>query len=193
MPPGLIVLVIIVGISLLITVTSNWLRNQQRQIEAAAAEKRAKTRSTSGGGSSSPAGRPAAGDIDRFLEEINKLRQKPAAGSTTETATPTRKVEPVKPAKPLVSPAPVARRVEAAPVVSAAVPRFDELPVAPVVARILPSVTKVTPVATTPTQPPSAPPTPLARQFVGLLSNRSSVPLAVILQEVLGPPKCRRQ
>ena len=177
MPAGLIVLVIVVGISLLITVASNWLRSQQRQAEAQAADRRARNRSASTGG----AAKTGAGDIDRFLEEINKLRQKPV--SVEPAASP-------KKAKP----APVARRVDPPPVAQP-VPRFEELPVAPVVARPLAPPPPPAGASRPPVMKPAqeaAPATPFARQFVGLLGNPRSLPMVMVLQEVLGPPRCKR-
>ena len=184
MPPGLIVLVIVVGISLLITVASNWLRSQQRKVEANAADKRARAR-TAGG--ERPAVQAGAGDIDRFLEEINKLRQKQPAAEPAGRKP--RKAEPVRQAKP----APAARRAEpVAPPVAVPVSRLADLPVAPVVARPVPAAGASRPPVMKPAQE-AAPPTAFARQFAGLLTDPKSLPMMVLLQEVLGPPKCLRR
>ncbi len=189
MPPGLIVLVIVVGISLLITVASNWLRSQQRQLEVTAAEKRTKTRTASGGSSS--AGKAGAGDIDRFLEEINKLRQKPAGG-VEPASRPPRKAEPVRPAKPATprKAEPVAR-----PTIAAPLPRLEDLPVAPMVARPLSPPPMPAGASKPMVMKPAkeaAPPTAFNRQFAGLLTDPKSLPLVFLLQEILGPPKCKR-
>jgi hypothetical protein len=83
-----------------------------------------------------------------------------------------------------------------APVVAAPLPRLEDLPVAPVVARAAqlapPPPGASRPVAMKPAQP-AAPATPFARQFTGLLADPKSLPMAVVLQEVLGPPKCKRR
>jgi hypothetical protein len=42
-------------------------------------------------------------------------------------------------------------------------------------------------------RPRPQPKTPLARNLTGLLGSGQGVALAVVLQEVLGPPKCRKQ
>lgn len=34
--------------------------------------------------------------------------------------------------------------------------------------------------------------TPFGRQLVALLGNSQSLPMAVVLQEILGPPKCQQ-
>lgn len=179
MPPGLIVLVIVVGISLLITVASNWLRSQQRKAEANAADKRVRGRTASG---ERPASQAGAGDIDRFLEEINKLRQKPA-GAEPAGRKP-RKAEPVRQAKP----APAGRRGDPiAPPVS--VSRLDDLPV---VTRPAAPAGASRPPVMKPAQA-AAPPTAFARQFTSLLTDPKSLPMMVLLQEVLGPPKCKQR
>jgi hypothetical protein len=196
MGPGLIVLLIVVGISLLISVASNWLRSQQRQAEIAAAERRARNRSSSAPVSSSTAGKAGAGDIDRFLEEINKLRQKPAAAADPTASRPVAKK--AEPARPVAKAAPVARRADPVPPppppVITPLPRLEDLPVAPVVARPLPpppaSVARAA-VGTKVTRT-VAPQTPFGRQLVGLLADPKSVPMAVVLQEILGPPRCKR-
>ena len=191
MPRGMILLLIVVTISVLISVASGWLRSQQRKLEEQAAERRAKGRTASGGGSA--AVKTGASDIDRFLEEINKLRQKPAGGAEPASRPP-RKAEPVRKAQPA---APVARRAEpvASPILATSLPRLEDLPVAPVVSR----ASQLAPAPMGATKPivmlpgkPAAPPTPMARRFTSLLSDPKSVPLAVMLQEILGPPKCKR-
>lgn len=188
---GLILLAIVVGISILISVTSNWLRGQQRKLEEQAAERRSKSRTASGGGAA--AVKTGASDIDRFLDEINKLRQKPAA-TAEPAARPPRKAEPVRPARPVATPA--VRRADPLPppIIATPLPRLEDLPVAPVVAR----ATQLAPPPAGATKPiimmpgkPAPPPTPFARRFTGLLSDPKSVPLAVMLQEILGPPKSK--
>jgi hypothetical protein len=126
--------------------------------------------------------RGATNDIDRFLQEIDRLRRK-GDERTEPTERPAPK--PVPRARPTVQPTPRARPV---------VPIRD-LPTAPVVEVVAP--VPVLPSALQPPAPPRAaqverrtPPTVGA--VANLLRSRQSLAAAIVLQEVLGPPKCRR-
>jgi hypothetical protein len=168
---ALILLAIVATISILISVTSNWLRAQQRKLEEDAARRRAKSRPVT-----ASAGKAGASDIDRFLEEINKLRQKPVAEVAPKRAEP---VRPPVVARPLPPPPPPAPS------------RFEDRPAAAPVVVPPPPVAVARPVVAK-SSARTAPETPFGRQLAGLLSDPKSIPMAVVLTEILGPPKCRR-
>jgi hypothetical protein len=132
------------------------------------------------------------GEIDRFLQEIDKLRQK---GDSPV------KVAPVK-AVPVARALPKPARVEPPPFIPSTVtpsrsgPLLD-VPVAKVVAPAppprpapLPAATSTAPRVTIRSAP--GPTTRFGKDLAALLANKQSVPMAVVLQEILGPPKCRR-
>lgn len=203
MPNGLIVLLVIVGISVAISVLSNWLKSQQQTEQAKAAERRSTARRDP-----APEARPgkaAGSDIDRFLEEIDKLRKRSAADAGAPVAAkpvvakPTRQPaeqpkpkpkravgEPFAAAPPVMKPTAV---VPAVPVVSPR--RAEQLPVAPVVA----TPPRLPPAAVThPTVTPArtASKSEVATELAGLLKGKQGLQMAFVLQEVFGPPKCRR-
>lgn len=186
---GLFIFVAIVILSAIIGAVSQALKNQQQAEQARRAQARAANR---GGGG---AGRAGASDIDRFLEEIDKLRRKSASGERERERPPT---VPVARRAPRPAPAPVptvsprkprlseetARTFEvtAAPTRSAPLPRVEEPPPAPVVS--------ARPIGTPAPQPRAK--TEFAAQLGALLGSQQALPLAVVLQEVLGPPKSKR-
>ena len=161
-----------------------------------------------------PGPKTGGSDIDRFLQEIDKLR---GGGGK-----PAPKVA-LKPPPPPPKPAPQAKKVRlgdqaaptfkttAAPVAEARrkpapVSRDaagDELPVATVVgqeqARSSPITTAGVSVATiaTITRPTDAgfrsAKTAIASKITELLANPESAAVAVALNEILGPPKCKRR
>jgi hypothetical protein len=120
-------------------------------------------------------GRKPTGEIDKFLQGIDRLRRKSADESRAARPAPPPVVRPVpavtrvKPASRIEPPAPPPVVVQAAPVVGPAMPspRADRV----VAGR---------------------------RQLSGataafhLLRSPRTLASAVVLQEVLGPPKCRR-
>jgi hypothetical protein len=130
------------------------------------------------------------GEIDRFLQEIDKLRQK--ADSPVKVAP----VKAVPVARAVPKPTP---RVEPPPFVPSTVtpsrsgPLLD-VPVGKVVAPArpapLPASTSTAPRVTIRSAP--GPTTRFGKDLAALLANKQSVPMAVVLQEILGPPKCRR-
>jgi hypothetical protein len=161
--------------------------------------------------------RQADRDMDRFLAEIDRLRRKNAEGA----AEPPRAAAPAVPVarpsnRPAERPRPrVAELAEAqratadaqgftappaappSPIVPATgygTSPPEALPVATVV--VPPAATTGAPVATRVTKIAQRarpqPKTPLARNLTGLLGSGQGVALAVILQEVLGPPRCRK-
>jgi hypothetical protein len=214
MPNGLIVLLVIVGISVAISVLSNWLKSQQQTEQTKAAERRSTARRAPdpGPGPGPKPGKAAGTDIDRFLEEIDKLRKRSAGEPATAkpttarpviakparpaTAAPT--IEPKKPKRLVSDPPPVARPaaavVPAVPVVSSS--RAAELPVAPVVtapARLASLTQAGRPSVTAPPRArPIGPQSEFATQLSVLFQGKQALPLAVVLHEIFGPPRCRR-
>ncbi|MFO0849018.1 MAG: hypothetical protein U0871_10770 [Gemmataceae bacterium] len=206
MPNGLIVLLVIVGISVAISVLSNWLKSQQQTEQAKAAERRSTARRAP-----APEARPgkaAGSDIDRFLEEIDKLRKRSAAEASPGAPVVAKPVvaksarqtaEPAKPkpkrvvgepppfatVPPVVQPTAV---VPAVPVVSPK--RAEQLPVAPVVAA--PPRPAAAGSRPTGTASRTAPRSEVTTQLAGLLKGKQGLQMAVVLHEVFGPPKCRR-
>lgn len=151
-------------------------------------------------GSSNP-----SSDMDRFLQEIEKLRKRSAEGGDE----PRKQPKPVKTNKtvPTVAPVKRPRRQESIPKVAPS-KRIEELPTATVL-----------PVPSQPSQPafPTAAPspitdgmqqsgdapsvsrapkpvgsTPFGKNLLAMLGNKQSLPLAFVMQEVLGPPKCKQ-
>jgi hypothetical protein len=125
-----------------------------------------------------PARKPT-GDIDKFLEEIDRLRRKSAEEQG-------RVARPAPPPPPRVRPVTQAPRAKPALRVEPAVSLRPVAEAAPVLAATLPSPQAVRPA--TESRPPAGPVTAFH-----LLRSRRTLASAVILQEVLGPPKCRRR
>jgi hypothetical protein len=167
--------------------------------------------------------RQSSNDMDRFLAEIDRLRkrnteapgQQPVA--PTATARPTAKPQPDRPRPRVVAelaeaqprppePAPPYNAPQPAPAgfggayatsppaPTQPTPRPQDLPVATVV---VPTAATGTPGATRVTRlPQRARPvakTNLAHNLTGLLNSGQGIAMAVILQEVLGPPKCKKR
>jgi len=139
-------------------------------------------------------GRNPVGDIDRFLQEIDRLRQKTAEERGTA---PPPVVRAVPRARPVPVPTPSRQRPAARP----------PLVVEPlqVVQPISPRVPIVQPAArhgdTARTLVPSkagrmaasyAVDLPRVSEALNLLRSRQSAATAMVLNEILGPPKCRR-
>ena len=195
-----IIFLLIVVISAVIGAVSQVIKNVQQAPPP--------NRPRAGGGG----GRDGGGEIDRFLEEIDRLRRKKAQdsertdrGSRSESSEPPvaqpverRRNEPKRRRKPV----PEAKPVPVASVIPG--PRLEDLPVAPPVVHSdsgkVHQVREVKPLpigATDLSTPITdamrhAPKTDFARALGSMLSDPQSVPLAIVLQEVLGPPKCRR-
>lgn len=198
------------GVVLIISVTiglvARWLRNLQQNEEYRQAEARAKDRNESNSESSeSPRSAPksATAEMERFLDEINKLRNR----------TPGAPAQPRPVATPISSP-PVAEAalrsnaIETPPLMSPPVvtpptqlnetvtvvpysrsnPSLNPAVVKPVVAKPLP-VAKPVGVAE---QPDRRKKPELTQQLVQLIRSGNGPALAILLNEVLGKPKCKR-
>jgi hypothetical protein len=133
------------------------------------------------------------GEIDRFLQEIDKLRQK--ADSPGKPA-PVKAV-PVAKAVPKTAPRPEPSPFVPSTVTPSRSGPITGVPVAKVVAPASAAPSRSTP-AGGPSAPKvspqlgAAPATRFGKDLAALLANKQSVPMAVVLQEILGPPKCRR-
>ncbi|HEY3789247.1 MAG TPA: hypothetical protein VGL71_10345 [Urbifossiella sp.] len=155
-------------------------------------------------------------DMDRFLAEIDRLRRKNAEKNEPDAARPRPpKALPVarqssrgeKPKPKVVAEIiePQRRRVDTSAMAAPPAPvapgtlspdghtNPDELPVATVVgatsATGAPSATRVTKL---PTRARPTPRTNLAMNLTGLLNSGQGVAMAIILQEILGPPKSKK-
>jgi hypothetical protein len=70
--------------------------------------------------------------------------------------------------------------------------QVEELPVATVVTRTSSTGAPATRVTRLPERARPSPKTDLAKNLTGLLNSGQGIAMSVILQEVLGPPKCRK-
>ena len=137
--------------------------------------------------------RKPTGDIDRFLQEIDRLRRK-TAEEQGQTARPIPRVQAVPPPVPRVRPAPRVKPVlrpaevlaaESAPVVTpVSTPLAAEF-VAPA------QVTKPTGAAQVSRMELRQ--SPGVTAALHLLRSPRTLAAAVVLEEVLGPPKCKRR
>lgn len=209
----LIPLGIMVGLSILGWLTQKLKNSQDRKQVERDRERRANSPTVPVVTSS--AARPAAADLNRFMEEIDKLRQRGAPGAPPPPipqARPMPKAIPVVAAKKKIrlgESAPTTFETTAAPIQSRSMNPADDLPVAAVVSpTFAPPTIKPTsakggaPVVTAAVKAISGvtkykerntgATTPFGRQLVALLGNANSMPMAVVLQEILGPSKCQQ-
>lgn len=127
-----------------------------------------------------------AGEIDRFLEEVNRRRQ---SAERRPKPSPEAKSRPVR-----------QRSVPVAPAVRPEPRRPLTPPAEAVVAVAVPAALPVNNLqwpwqepGTVKRASPSAPPTNALEQVVALLRSPQSVSAAVILREILDAPLCRRR
>jgi len=136
-------------------------------------------------------------DLDRYIQAVEAQRQKPV---------PT--ARPVGRAKPVPTVQPARKKKQRTDDVPTAFPSAKRGKPVPVATDDLPMATVVTPRGSVPTAAPALRPeqaatltpsrstrsgSPLGRQLSALLSSKDATALAVVLHEVLGPPKCRQQ
>jgi hypothetical protein len=157
-----------------------------------------------------PAGgapRQGNSDMDRFLAEIDRLRRKAAAEQPQQTSASAQPVAPVvQPAKPspdkpkprvvaeLADPAAAAFTAPHAPARPTAVAaQIEDLPVAAVLKATAttgaPAATKVTRFHNRP-RPASR--TNFGKNLTALLGSGQGVAMAIVLQEILGPPAAKK-
>jgi hypothetical protein len=147
-----------------------------------------------------PAEQPKS-DVDQFLEEINRMRRRtepprrqepPEVLRAEEPPRPSAPPRPVyvptvvetpRPERPRPRPAQRPRTQVARPVVPK--PGAEILDVIPVAAPVAPHKA---PTVSAPARQPS----PAVIQLRSMLRSPGTIQAAIILQEVLGPPRCRR-
>ena len=212
----LIPLGIMVGLSLLGWLTQKLKNAQDRKQVERDRERRATAGPVVQSSSTANAGpRAGAQDVNRFMEEIDKLRQRGPGGAPPAPkpqAKPILKAVPVVAAKKKVrlGDAPLSTfETTAAPIQSRSINPSDDLPVATVVpptfapptvkpigsrsgASVVTAAVKPIGGATKYKERGGIPTTPFGRQLVALLGSAQSLPMAVVLQEILGPPKCQQ-
>jgi hypothetical protein len=156
-------------------------------------------------------GGPAEGarpqsEIERFLEEVSRMKRRATEEATGQSSEEPR-LAPSPPPRP--APPPVPPRVERLPrpvpaTVRRAEPPTRERPaLAVTVLSPVPAPPPLVEAVLVPVQPPlalSVPTSPLAprvspaaAQLHSLLRSPQTLRTAVLLQEVLGPPRCRRR
>jgi len=150
-------------------------------------------------------------EVDRFLEEINALRRRAAAeeqrpGEPRESQSPP-PVAPPRPMRPIEERRPVVKRPPrprptapppSRPVVLAPSPVMSPPPLAGAQVALAVEVLDVLPAsqASIPAIPivaGIAKDSPAVTQLLSLLRNPATLQTAVLLQEVLGQPRCHRQ
>ena len=151
-----------------------------------------------------PSIKTGSGDIDRFLQELDKLRRKAnesggmnppivkPVGSKMKKSIPV--VSPVRKAKPLAQKLPsVAQKVNRLPSAlvlptDAPQPKLAQLsqPMLPPMPGSLVGSNAIS----RSTQP--KPKGPFGEALLALISTPGSLPAAVVLQEIFGPPKCKQ-
>ena len=210
---GILIFVAVVVIMSAIGAVSRWLKNQQLEEQARLARERSGARA-----------RPDTGvdTIDRYVAEIERLRQRKAGQPADAPRAPARVLNP-----PVVKPVRRPRNPDASvPVVKPAarprgVPRLEDLPLAPVIAPptaeprgpVVPVI--VTPGASLFPQAAELAPSPIGPMtssrpgvaarpevarakltavppFLALLSSRQGLATAMAVSVVLGPPRCKR-
>jgi hypothetical protein len=141
-----------------------------------------------------PRAAPAAVPVAR---PANRPAERPRSRVVAELAEPPHGMADAQgfTAPPAAPPSPIVPTSASGAAYSTAPPSAEALPVATIVTTSTatstgaPAATRVTKIAH---RGRPTPKTPLARNLAGLLSSGQGVALAVILQEVLGPPKCRK-
>lgn len=190
MPPILVIILVIVILSTVVGTVAKLLNSLGEGQQGANAPR------------ARPAPREPTGDIDRFLAEIDRLRRKNAEPAPPPPPPPEKKPRP-RPRVAADFPDPAREDRGFAPpptpptdpsVPPAPPPSPADLPVARVVS---------SPPAPGPSEPPPPPPrpaprtrgtkSPLAKNLAALLTSGQGLAVAVTLQEILGPPKCKRR
>jgi len=193
---GVLITLAIVVVFSTIGAVSRWLKNQQQEEQARLARERSGAR----------AARPEGGvdTIDRYVAEIERLRQRKAGGIAAKLEAPRPQARVVTP--PVVKPARRARPEDSPPVVKPpqrprpAPPRLEDLPVAPLVTSRPLSSAIVTPGTSLFPQEEAAegarPEVSRAKltdvpPFLALLSSPKGLATAMAISVVLGPPRCK--
>lgn len=198
---GILIFIAFVVVSSTIAAISGWLKKQQQEEQARMARERSGARTA----------RPDTGvdTIDRYVAEIERLRQRKAGGVPPKVAPAT--FDAPRPARvltpPVVKPARRPRPVDGPPVVKPVqkarqlLPRLEDLPVAP---RLAVSLQTAIVVPGGSLFPQAAEEAATARPevsrakltdvppFLALLSSSKGLATAMAISVVLGPPRCKQ-
>ncbi len=189
---------IIVVMSILGYLTQMLKRASDRRQQERDREKERERRARTALENPTPVAPTRQNDLDRYIQAVEAQRQKPTPTARPARATPVPTVQPARKKEkgraadvPTAFPAAKRAKGDSAPVVP------DELPMA----------TVVTPRGSVPTAAPLLRPeqaatltpsrstksaTAVGRQLAVLFASGEAVALAIVLHEVLGPPKCRQ-
>lgn len=137
-------------------------------------------------------GRKPTGDIDKFLQEIDRLRRK-NAGEQGQTARQAPQVRPIPPPVPRVRAVPRVKPVTR----PAEVLAIEEVQVvapvsSPVAAEFVAPVRASKPLGVAQVSTMELRQSPGVTAALHLLRSPRTLAAAVVLEEVLGPPKCKR-
>ncbi len=191
-----IVVVVIIVIAV-VSAIAQTIKNQQEKEQTP-------RRRNNNARANAPGVKTGASDMDRFLQEIEKLRKRAADGGEEPkkpAAKPTKNPRTI----PTVAPANKSKRKD--PPTVAPSRRIEQLPTATVVPPPVPPqqnfpVDKGQSIAQSAPQLSDRPSvskayvpaatTAFGKGLFGMLSNPQSLPMAVVLQEILGPPKSKQ-
>ena len=191
-----IVVVVIIVIAV-VSAIAQTIKNQQ--------EKDQTPRRRNNARANAPGVKTGAGDMDRFLQEIEKLRKRAADGGE-EPKKPTAKPSKNPRTIPTVAPSNKAKRKELPPPVAPS-RRIEQLPTAAIVPPPVPPqqqfpVDKGQSIASSAPQLNDRPTvskayvpaatTAFGKGLFGMLGNPQSLPMSIVLQEILGPPKSKQ-
>lgn len=146
-----------------------------------------------------PDGRKPQTEVDRFLEEINRLRRQSAEQTQPqpEQPRPVPRAEPVVPevrrAPPQVRPQPQPQRRTQEAQARRPEPRRQKTQVAQPVLEVVEALPAAPTVRPKPAPGVRKTASPAVSLLHGLLRNPASMQAAVLLHEVLGPPKSRQR
>jgi hypothetical protein len=200
--PAIIIIIIVVVVGVVAKVLNN-LNEMNTLKNRPPARAKGNARGNEGGGGSV---RQTKTDMDRFLAEIDRLRKKNAETSPPPPNKPLPVAPVVQPAKkPQKAERPRARVVaELAETVrpdtgfatsapdATTGPKPGDLPVATVVSAPSGTGAPATRVTRIASRPRPVAKTPFAKSLTGLLSSSQGLAMAIVLQEILGPPKCQK-
>lgn len=193
-----IVVVVIIVIAV-VSAIAQTIKNQQEK------EQTPRRRNNNNNSRANASGvKTGASDMDRFLQEIEKLRKRAADGGEDP------KKPAAKPAKtargvPTVTPSKKSKRNDAPTVPPSR--RIEQLPTATVLpppvppqqsfpadqgASIASSAPQLNDRPTVSKAQVAAKTTAFGQGLFGMLGNKQSLPMAIALQEILGPPKCKQ-
>lgn len=142
--------------------------------------------------------RRTSSDLDRFLAEARRRRQKPEEEPiiTAEVVPPSRQESPRPKTRPRPAPPPVLQPVPAPPPQALAIevePLPEEPETMPLVAAPVPMGTVDVGEMSSSSSQPRKNLSPTLQTIQEMLSNVKGTHSAVVLYEIFGPPKCKRK